>query len=58
MNNPPNVFYILARDPVVQQVPDGLEQWRLDHAMPRLLVIMEDHQTLIRVTEQVKDQVP
>lgn len=36
------------------QVPDGLERWRLDHAMPRLLVFLKDHKTLVAVTEQVR----
>lgn len=35
------------------KVPDGLERWRLEHAMPRLLGILEDHRTLTAVTEQV-----
>lgn len=37
-----------------KKVPDGLEQWRLGHAVPRLLGIMEDHRTLMAVTEQVE----
>lgn len=43
---------------VDKKVPDGLEQWRLEHAMPRLLGILEDHRTLISVTEQVKYRSP
>lgn len=34
-------------------MPDGLEQWRLDLAMPKILETIEDHKNLYRVTEQV-----
>lgn len=37
----------------VWQVPDGLQQWRLDLAVSRVLEIMEEHTTLTVVTEQV-----
>eukprot|EP00752_Nemacystus_decipiens_P004045 g3704.t1 len=37
---------------VLGKVPDGLERWRLEHAMPRLVGILEDHRTLTAVTEQ------
>lgn len=35
------------------QVPDELEQWRLDLAMPKLLETVEDHTNLPMVTQQV-----
>ncbi|CAM9482017.1 unnamed protein product [Scytosiphon promiscuus] len=37
---------------ILTKVPDGLEQWRLDQAMPRILDTLEEHSTLVMVTEQ------
>ncbi|CAB1113461.1 unnamed protein product [Ectocarpus sp. CCAP 1310/34] len=39
---------------ILSEVPDGLQQWRLDLAVSRVLEIMEEHTTLTVVTEQME----
>lgn len=46
--------YVARTITLDEKVPDGLERWRLELAMPRLVEILEDHRTLTAVTEQVK----
>lgn len=58
MHLPVNVRFAFAENPMYRygirpQVQDGLEQWRLDLAMPKILETIKDHNNLPRVTEQV-----
>lgn len=50
-------FYFYALNVIVsaKQVPDGLEEWRLDLAMPKVLENMRDHRGDPFLTEQVMD---